>query len=192
MSERKEEILEAGPDIFSEKGYFNSKVAEIVEAVGIAKGTFYLYFDSKKDLFLEMINHYELLMKKNIDLEVLDQDKITLETKLSQLIKNYFDFYLENEKLTNIIKREAVSIDDDFFDELQKMKIANDQIFKEIYDSLLANNEISTENDYEIFVNLFSGVINSYIMRNSIILEKDIDFEKRSQEIGSYLARALK
>lgn len=192
MSERKEEILEAGLEIFSEKGYFNSKVAEIVEAVGIAKGTFYLYFDSKKDLFLEMINHYELLMKENIELEVLNKDNLSLEAKLSQLTQSYFDFYLENEKLTNIIKREAVSIDDDFFDELQKMKIASDQIFREIYQSLLANNEISAENDYEIFVNLFSGVINSYIMRNSIILEKEIDFEKRSQEIGSYLARALK
>jgi AcrR family transcriptional regulator len=191
MSERKEEILEAGLEIFSEKGYFNSKVAEIVEAVGIAKGTFYLYFDSKKDLFLEMINRYELLMKENINLEVLKKDDLTLEAKLSQLTKSYFDFYLDNEKLTNIIKREAVSIDDDFFDELQKMKRASDQIFSEIYESLLANNEISTENNYEIFVNLFSGVINSYIMRNSIILEKEIDFEKSSQEIGSYLARAL-
>jgi AcrR family transcriptional regulator len=192
MSERKEEILEAGLEIFSEKGYFNSKVAEIVEEVGIAKGTFYLYFDSKKDLFLEMINRYELLMKENINLDVLKKDELTLEAKLSQLTKSYFDFYLDNEKLTNIIKREAVSIDDDFFEELQKMKRASDQIFREIYESLLANNEIGTENNYEIFVNLFSGVINSYIMRNSIILEKEIDFEKSSQEIGSYLARALK
>lgn len=192
MAERKEEIIEAALDLFAEKGYFNSRVAEIVEEVGIAKGTFYLYFNSKKELFLEMINLFELLVIKNINLDILDDNESSLIEKLSQITQNYFEFYLENSKLTNVINREAVSIDDDFFKELQKMQQATDKIYRQIFDSLLKNNEISKENDFEMFINLFSGVINSYIMRNSIILEKEIDVEKRSQEIATYMARALR
>ncbi len=192
MADRKEEIVEAALDIFAEKGYFNSRVAEIVEKVGIAKGTFYLYFNSKKDLFLEMINRYELLVEENIDLEVLEDNQITLVEKLTQITRNYFNFYQKNKKLTNVIQREAVSIDDDFFKELQKMKSSTDEIFRQIYDVLIENNEISEDNDFEMFINLFSGVINSYIMRNSIILERKIDVEKRSQEIARYMVRALK
>ena len=36
--------------MFAEKGYFNSKVADIAEAAGIADGTVYLYFKSKDDI----------------------------------------------------------------------------------------------------------------------------------------------
>ena len=192
MADRKEEIVEAALDIFAKKGYFNSRVAEIVEKVGIAKGTFYLYFNSKKDLFLEMIHRYEQLVEENINLEVLKDNEITLEEKFTQITKNYFNFYLKNRKLTNVIQREAVSIDDDFFKELQKMKISTDEIYRQIYEILIENNEISKENDFEMFINLFSGVINSYIMRNSIILERKIDVEKRSQEIAWYMVKALK
>lgn len=192
MADRKEEILEAALDIFAEKGYFNSRVAEIVEEVGIAKGTFYLYFNSKKELFLEMINRYEVLIEKNIDLEVLQDDQVSLEDKLRKITQNYFEFYLKNKKLTSVINREAVSIDDDFFIELQKMKKTTDKIYREIYEMLIKNNEISAENNFEMFINLYSGVISSYIMRNSIILEREIDVEKRSQEIARYIVRALK
>jgi AcrR family transcriptional regulator len=192
MGDRKEEILEAALDIFAEKGYFNSRVAEIVERVGIAKGTFYLYFNSKKALFLEMINRYELLIEEDIDLEVLKDNSISLEDKLSQITKNFFEFYYNNRRLTNVINREAVSIDDDFFKELQKMKKTTDKIYREIYEMLIKNNEISAENDFEMFINLYSGVISSYIMRNSIILEREINIEKRSQDIARYIVRALK
>ncbi len=55
MRERREEIMDAAVEIFACKGYYNTKIADIVEAVGIAKGTFYLYFKSKKALFLALI-----------------------------------------------------------------------------------------------------------------------------------------
>jgi len=45
-------IIEAAMQLFSEKGFENTSMADIAEAAGFAKGTLYLYFDSKDDLLI--------------------------------------------------------------------------------------------------------------------------------------------
>ncbi len=54
--DRKQEIVEAAYDIFSEAGYHGSTVATIAKRVGISKGTFYLYFASKRAIFDYLVN----------------------------------------------------------------------------------------------------------------------------------------
>ena len=53
--DRREQILEAAREVFSRKGYNEVTVADITARAGIAKGTLYLYFRGKEDLFLEVI-----------------------------------------------------------------------------------------------------------------------------------------
>ena len=48
---RVETILEAAHRVFSAKGYEGATIQEIAEAAGIAKGTVYLYYESKLDLY---------------------------------------------------------------------------------------------------------------------------------------------
>ena len=48
-------LLEAAERIFAELGYHDASIVKITEAAGVAQGTFYLYFASKKDLFDELV-----------------------------------------------------------------------------------------------------------------------------------------
>lgn len=48
--ERKNEILDVSERLFSEKGYGKCSVNEIINEIGIAKGTFYHYFKSKEEV----------------------------------------------------------------------------------------------------------------------------------------------
>ena len=52
---RKNEILDAAGILFSEKGYDNTSVTDIMNAVGIAKGTLYHHFKSKEDIMDALI-----------------------------------------------------------------------------------------------------------------------------------------
>lgn len=47
---RREELMDAAQRLFLEKGFAATSVAEIVEAADVAKGTFYLYFQTKEDV----------------------------------------------------------------------------------------------------------------------------------------------
>lgn len=50
VADKREAILRAAIKVFAGKGYFNSKVADIAGAAGIADGTVYLYFKSKDEI----------------------------------------------------------------------------------------------------------------------------------------------
>jgi len=50
LSGKREAILRAAIRVFARNGYFNSKVADIADAAGVADGTVYLYFKSKEEI----------------------------------------------------------------------------------------------------------------------------------------------
>ena len=49
-ADKREAILRSAIKVFAQKGYFNSKVADIAKEAGIADGTVYLYFKSKEEI----------------------------------------------------------------------------------------------------------------------------------------------
>jgi AcrR family transcriptional regulator len=57
-SQRRGQVLEVAAEVFANKGYRMASVTDIVEGAGIGRGTFYLYFNSKKDVFLELTEGY--------------------------------------------------------------------------------------------------------------------------------------
>lgn len=54
--ERHSEFLDVAQQLFFSKGYELTSVQEIITTVGVAKGTFYHYFDSKVDILEAIIN----------------------------------------------------------------------------------------------------------------------------------------
>jgi TetR/AcrR family fatty acid metabolism transcriptional regulator len=50
VGDKREAILRAATRVFAGNGYFNSKVADIARAAGVADGTVYLYFKSKEEI----------------------------------------------------------------------------------------------------------------------------------------------
>lgn len=52
---RPRELLAAARDLFVEKGFAATRTDEIAERAGVSKGTLYLYFDGKENLFTDLI-----------------------------------------------------------------------------------------------------------------------------------------
>lgn len=55
----KQLLLEAGVEVMIEKGYTNSGIQEVLSKVGVPKGSFYHYFDSKEDFALAIIEEFD-------------------------------------------------------------------------------------------------------------------------------------
>jgi AcrR family transcriptional regulator len=56
-AERQQEIIRASLKEFAVKGYEQASLSEIISVLDLAKGSFYRYFDSKKSLYLFLIDH---------------------------------------------------------------------------------------------------------------------------------------
>src|SRR5579859_2860276 len=52
---RREQVLRHAKRIFARKGYHRTNIADIIARARIARGTFYLYFQNKKELFEELL-----------------------------------------------------------------------------------------------------------------------------------------
>lgn len=48
-------ILDAAEEVFGEVGYYEASISEITRRAGVAQGTFYIYFHTKRDAFVELI-----------------------------------------------------------------------------------------------------------------------------------------
>jgi AcrR family transcriptional regulator len=48
-------ILDAAEEVFGAKGYYGASVTEITQRAQVAQGTFYLYFHSKREIFLKLV-----------------------------------------------------------------------------------------------------------------------------------------
>jgi len=48
-------LLDAAEEVFGELGYHGASVAEITRCAGVAQGTFYIYFHSKRETFVELV-----------------------------------------------------------------------------------------------------------------------------------------
>ncbi len=98
---QRERILEVAQEHFERFGYKRAVIDNIVRDVGIAKGTVYLHFESKEQLFLELVNQlrHEALEKF---LAAMDQET-TVAGKLRTMIRMSLDAFDQYPLLARLI-----------------------------------------------------------------------------------------
>ena len=55
-AETRSAILRAAQALFAAKGFFETTVADVVKAAGVSRGTFYLYFKDREDVFATLLS----------------------------------------------------------------------------------------------------------------------------------------
>jgi len=94
---RKDELLEAAGELFLEEGYKDTSVNSIVESIGVSKGTFYYYFDSKLDVVDELVEKISEPIYRKID-EIITEDSLTAVEKLNKIFAVSTQIKLSNKE----------------------------------------------------------------------------------------------
>lgn len=81
---RRSEILDTAQQLFYQKGYEQTSIQDLLNAVGIAKGTFYHYFASKQAL-LEELTERIVTETMAIIQELIDQPDLTAVEKFTRI-----------------------------------------------------------------------------------------------------------
>lgn len=64
---REREIIETAVSLFQERGYADTSVEDVAQAIGILKGSLYYYIDSKEDLLFRIVDDVHEGVQKVID-----------------------------------------------------------------------------------------------------------------------------
>jgi AcrR family transcriptional regulator len=108
---RREQLLDAAQRVLLERGLRATTVADVAEAAGVAKGTMYLYYESKDDLLAALRSRY------------LDQYAAALRPspgrpvseRIRQMIIGLFDFAVDHHELHHLLFHEAGFSEEDAF-----------------------------------------------------------------------------
>jgi AcrR family transcriptional regulator len=86
-------LLETGRALFERQGLRKTNVAELADAAGIGKGSFYLFFPTKEALFLAISDRFEAEVKASFvrELERLRRAGASVRA----LLRRYFELHFE-------------------------------------------------------------------------------------------------
>jgi AcrR family transcriptional regulator len=109
-------IIEAAEELFSQHGYHNTQVMDIVKAVGMSAGTFYNYFKDKRDLFEQITSqNFESFRSriKKLREPVNIWDRIDRLAKLDETFSAYFDYIDSHRQQFLILLRGSFGVDEE-------------------------------------------------------------------------------
>ena len=118
-NERRDAILRAAEKVFSARGYPDASIADVIDAAQISRGTFYLYFDSKDALYLELIEGFTDLVTdavRVVDLEDPDPAQRILEN-----VQRMVDVALAHPELTRLVLRESRGLNQSLDERLDRL-----------------------------------------------------------------------
>lgn len=112
---RRDDLMRAGMMLFSTKGYHNTKVSDIVREAGVAQGTYYLYFDSKADLFATLLDEFISLITEAVSAITIDLGAIAttaqFAARIRAAVETILTVYRDHAALARIVIREGSSLD---------------------------------------------------------------------------------
>lgn len=88
--ERPGDIVAAALEMFGEKGFAGARIEEIAKRAGVSKGTLYLYFETKADIFRAVV---EETVKPNI--EALERTILAMDLPFETLVRTLLPRFAE-------------------------------------------------------------------------------------------------
>ncbi|MFS0785548.1 TetR/AcrR family transcriptional regulator [Shouchella sp. 1P09AA] len=104
------DILMTAKHLFSLKGYKGTSMQNIAETSGLSKGTLYLYYKSKEDLFISILEHDSRRLDEQIA-RIDKQPNLSLKEKLAEQLKAIVHHYIDNQPFYNVHDQELTEID---------------------------------------------------------------------------------
>jgi AcrR family transcriptional regulator len=104
-SERRDAILRTAEVVFCARGYHDASISDVIDAAGISRGTFYLYFDSKDALYLDLIDRFTGFV--TAALEVVDPQGPDPARGIMENVGRVVDVAFDHPELTLLVLRES-------------------------------------------------------------------------------------
>ncbi|MEA4939970.1 MAG: TetR/AcrR family transcriptional regulator [Christensenella sp.] len=160
MNDKRQQLYQSAKAMFSERGFKDTNISAITKAANMAVGTFYLYYSSKEQLFMEIFKDENTRLKREL------LDKLDLNESPKAIILRMLKINQEGIQ-TNPILREWYTSD-----EFRKIE----QAYREahaidslnfLYDTFLAlverwqaEGKMRSDIDSKMIMKVFEAIIN--------------------------------
>ena len=172
--QKKEQIIQSALKLFASKGFYNTTIPDIANALKMSVGNMYNYFKSKDILAKEIISFISKYLGNK--LKKINEMDISTKEKTKKIVQMYF---------------EVASLKPEMIDYFLRIYLSNREVFKNGCEGMICVNEFVTEimiffeegvkkgdlRDQDFFsaFGLFMGYLGGMVfLKGENILEKDL------------------
>ncbi|MGK0255522.1 MAG: AcrR family transcriptional regulator [Arcobacteraceae bacterium] len=126
--QKRKDIIECSLDLFASKGFYNTTIPDIANALKMSVGNMYNYFKSKDILAKEIIKFISKYLGK--ELRNINELDVSTEEKTRKIVEIYFKIALARPEMIDYFLR---------------IYLSNREIFKDGCEGMICVNEFVTE-----------------------------------------------
>lgn len=120
----RERIMDAALDVFSRKGYYETRMDEIVEEASTSKGSIYFHFPNKEKLFLALVDQFADLLERRVKEAINDtQGMARVRVALATVLETFGKYrrpakilLVQAVGLGNAFEKKRLEVNDRFAD----------------------------------------------------------------------------
>jgi AcrR family transcriptional regulator len=185
-TERRQQILSHARDVFAKRGYHAAKIDDIVAAAGVARGTFYLYFEDKRAIFEEIVDNTFGRLGRAVVRVDTEHPSRSVADQIEENIQRIVHALLEDPATTKILLSDAVGLDPAFD---RKLLFFYEEVGKLLEASLADGQQrgIVADGDARVFAIMTLGAMKE-IMYQVVMRGLDYPEERIVTEIFRFLA----
>lgn len=123
--ERRSQLLEAALTAFGKKGYHQTQVSDIIVQAKVARGTFYLYFEGKREIFDAVVR--QIFDKVQNEIRAIPKEAVgEIPGQILGNLKRVTDLLLQNPLYIKLLFSDVVGLDAEF-----------DELLRNFYEKIL-------------------------------------------------------
>ena len=186
LSDKEKRILEAAISIFNKKGFSATTTNEIAKQAGVAEGTIFRYFKTKKDILSSLIVHMINLMSHKVVLASIEKiltnsSNMTIEDVLRNVISDRLSLVTKFFPLFKVVMSEALFHEDIREALYNNILVKANEIFKPFYERMVESGQIRNDIDYSIIVRSVIGNIVMFILPKMLYPDKLKPLEQETE-----------
>jgi len=125
---KREEIVKTACKLFAKKGYYNTTIPDIAEAMGMSVGNLYNYFSSKEELAKYIMQYSSRLI--GMEIRKINDENISTKEKIYKIVRRFFEIAEEQPEVIEYFLR---------------VFLANREVFDEGCEGFLCVSDVITE-----------------------------------------------
>jgi AcrR family transcriptional regulator len=187
VANRRRQLLDAAIWVFARKGYRRAAIRDIIDRARVARGTFYLYFDSKEDVFLSVLDDFHAQLQRMV--ESPDAPVPLAEhngrAMLQRSLRRWLQLFAEHRDAARIVLKEAIAIDPRFEAGFVRVRQLGAEYFAERFRRFQARGFISRAVPADLLAHIQMGIVDGAV--NAYVLtDASIDLEALAGRLAAF------
>jgi AcrR family transcriptional regulator len=187
-AQRRQSIVETAARLFAQEGFAGCEMERVSAEVGIAKGTLYLYFPGKQELFFACVDWGMSWMQQTVR-AAAESVSEPLE-RIAVAIRSYLAFFEEHPEYVELVIQERAIFRDRKRPTYFEYRAANLEYWRELYRQLIASGRFRSDIPVERITDTIGSLLYGAMFTNHFV-GRTVSLDEQNAALLQIMFRGL-